>query len=94
MSSARARILTGRTVKGPEGNDTPRSLLVPQLQHQAWRDAPSALKLDVSAPGTLDSLQFVEDSEHENELGPQEVEIEAKPWGLNFRDVLIALGRS
>ncbi|KAK3368459.1 putative polyketide synthase [Podospora didyma] len=87
------QILTGRAVKDPEGNDTLRSLLVPRLQHRAWRDAPSALKLDVGAPGTLDSLHFVEDSEHESELGPQEVEIEAKAWGLNFRDVLIALGR-
>ncbi|KAB5517403.1 putative polyketide synthase [Coniochaeta sp. 2T2.1] len=87
------QILTGRVVQDPTGNTMLQSLLVPRLQHRALRDAPAALRLDVGTPGTLDSLRFVQDSIYGTELGPLEVEIQAKAWGLNFRDVLIALGR-
>jgi NADPH:quinone reductase-like Zn-dependent oxidoreductase len=69
-----------------------RSLLSPQLQNKSWGDGPSLL-LEVGSPGTLDSLRFVEGPIYEKELGPDEIEIEAKAWGLNFRDVLVALGR-
>ncbi|KAI0133842.1 putative polyketide synthase [Xylariales sp. AK1849] len=86
------QILTGRAVEDAAGMAQLRSLLSPQLQHKAWKEGP-ALQLEVGTPGTLDSLRFVQDATHETELGPCEVEIEAKAWGLNFRDVLIALGR-
>ncbi len=36
---------------------------------------------------------FAYDAAHETSLGAGEIEIEAMAWGLNFRDVLIALGR-
>ena len=87
------KILTGRAVQDPAANSTLRSLLVPQVQRRKWSDAPAALRLEVGVPGTLDSLRLVEDSSHGTELGGREVEIEAKAWGLNFRDVLMALGR-
>jgi NADPH:quinone reductase-like Zn-dependent oxidoreductase len=48
---------------------------------------------DVGTRGTLDTLQFVEDPVYSHNLGTEEVEIEAKAWGVNFRDILIALGR-
>lgn len=41
----------------------------------------------------MDTLQFLEDKEQGKPLGPGEVEIEVKAAGLNFRDILIALGR-
>ncbi|KAI1499235.1 hypothetical protein F5X99DRAFT_390720 [Biscogniauxia marginata] len=73
-------------------NQTLKSLLYPPLKHKAWLSGP-ALKLTVGTPGILDTLQFVEDHRYAEELGPREVEIEAKAWGLNFRDVYVALGR-
>lgn len=53
------------------------------------------LSLYLSNPGSLDasSMVFVEDSEYSRELGPTEMEIEVKAVGVNFRDVLTALGR-
>lgn len=86
------QVLTGRAIEDVAGIATLRSMLSPQLHRQAWKDGP-ALQLEVGTPGALDSLQFVEDTAYGAELGPCEVEIEAKAWGLNFRDVLIALGR-
>ncbi|PWY93041.1 hypothetical protein BO94DRAFT_615778 [Aspergillus sclerotioniger CBS 115572] len=63
---------------------TPRDL--------AWQDAPP-LKLVTDTPGLLESLTFVEDEEHSSPLAEDEVEIEFRAVGLNFKDCLIALGR-
>ncbi|KAJ8123005.1 hypothetical protein ONZ43_g943 [Nemania bipapillata] len=41
----------------------------------------------------LESLEFVEDPSYRAPLGPRDVEIAARAWGLNFRDVYVALGR-
>ena len=51
------------------------------------------LKLSIAAPGMLDSLEFRDDLRAKRPLLEDEVEIEIKAGGLNFRDVLIALGQ-
>ncbi|KAI1774512.1 hypothetical protein F4818DRAFT_64374 [Hypoxylon cercidicola] len=86
------KLTTGRVAEDVSGNETLRSLLYPQLQDKPFSEGP-ALKLAIGETGTLDSLQLVEDVVQQAELRPHEVEIEAKSWGLNFRDVLCALGR-
>jgi NADPH:quinone reductase-like Zn-dependent oxidoreductase len=48
---------------------------------------------DVGTRGTLDTLRFIPDPVFHQELGPYDVEVDAKAWGLNFRDVFLALGR-
>jgi acyl transferase domain-containing protein/NAD(P)-dependent dehydrogenase (short-subunit alcohol dehydrogenase family)/acyl carrier protein len=48
-------------------------------------------QIEVSRPGTLDSL--VANEQPELEPGPQELVIQVHATGLNFRDVLTALGR-
>lgn len=86
------QLTTGRVVEDVAQNETLQSLLQPRLQQKAWLSGP-ALKLTVGTSKTLESLCFVEDPVHDSELGPHEVEIEAKTWAINFRDVLVALGR-
>jgi NADPH:quinone reductase-like Zn-dependent oxidoreductase len=51
------------------------------------------LRLSIASPGLLDTLQFLEDKEQSLPLSPSDVEVEVKAVGLNFRDILIALGR-
>ncbi|KAI0442917.1 hypothetical protein F4803DRAFT_550635 [Xylaria telfairii] len=85
-------IVTSRVIEESSLNDSIRSLISPQLQHKSWSSGP-ALQLTVGTPGDLESLKFVEDSNCRVPLDPREVEIEAKAWGLNFRDVYVALGR-
>ncbi|KAI0856789.1 hypothetical protein F4860DRAFT_528792 [Xylaria cubensis] len=85
-------IVTSRVIEESSLNGIVRSLVSPQLQHKPWVSDP-ALQLTVGTPGDLESLKFVEDSSHGAPLGPRDVEIEAKAWGLNFRDVYVALGR-
>lgn len=87
------QITSGRVVQDIPLNNTLHSLLHPQLKNKPWSPGP-ALELSVETPGTLDSLRFIEDTTHETkQLGAHEVEIEAKTWGLNFRDLLVALAR-
>ena len=51
------------------------------------------LALTICNPGFLDSLQFVEDSRYYTDLEPDEIEIEVKSVGVNFRDLLVILGK-
>lgn len=85
-------IETCRAAEDMEGNAALNSLLTPQVHEEAWSDGP-ALSLSVKTAGTLDSICFTEDATYETELAADEVEIEAKAWAVNFRDVMQALGR-
>ncbi|KAL8770831.1 MAG: hypothetical protein Q9194_005051, partial [Teloschistes cf. exilis] len=51
------------------------------------------LKLNVKTPGLLDSMEFIEDQDAEKPLAPEEVLIEIRAIGLNFKDCLAALGK-
>ncbi|WP_143659620.1 SDR family NAD(P)-dependent oxidoreductase, partial [Streptomyces sp. MP131-18] len=73
-------------------------LLVPRL---ARADADGTLsvpqggmpwRLDTSAPGTLESLVLMPHPEAAEALDEGEVRVEVRSAGLNFRDVMIALG--
>lgn len=56
------------------------------------QDLSRRLKLSVGSPGLLDTLQFVDD-ENTLPIASDEIEILVKTSGLNFRDILIALGQ-
>ncbi|KAF5531595.1 polyketide synthase [Fusarium napiforme] len=84
-------IVTGRAVRDISTDTALRSLVSKQLQQKPWGEG-RALKLGINQPGSLDTLQFVEDQSHAEELGPHDVEIEAKAWGLTSHDLDIALG--
>jgi NADPH:quinone reductase-like Zn-dependent oxidoreductase len=63
-----------------------------QVVYRKWlADVP--LRLDLGSPGLLSTLEFIEDTEYTAILDPQDVEISVKSVGLNFRDILVALGR-
>ncbi|RTE72429.1 hypothetical protein BHE90_013160 [Fusarium euwallaceae] len=79
-------VLTGRVVEDVTYNTALGSLLSPQLQSKRWADA-EALQVSPQNNNFSESLQFVPDARHDTELGPHEVEIEAKAWGLNQQDI-------
>ncbi|KAI0016815.1 hypothetical protein F4780DRAFT_797307 [Xylariomycetidae sp. FL0641] len=87
-----SQICTGRAIEEVALSEAQRSLLQPHVTEAPWLPGP-ALKLTIGTRGILDTLEYVDDDSHEEALGPQEIEIEAKAWGLNFRDLYIALGR-
>ena len=51
------------------------------------------LAIRIGSLGMLDSLHFVEDESVNNPLAPEDIEIETKCVGLNFRDCLTILGQ-
>ncbi|QKX60887.1 uncharacterized protein TRUGW13939_08033 [Talaromyces rugulosus] len=64
-------------------------------QHEMAEFVGSAipLKLEVGTVGLLDSLRFVGNEAMYEPLPDDYIEIEPKAFGVNFRDVLITLGR-
>ena len=62
-----------------------------ETEKTTFRQAERPLKVHVAKPGLLSSLTFVDDKLET--LGPNEVEIEAHAWGVNFKDVFVALGQ-
>lgn len=64
----------------------------PTLNLTALKDGPP-IALAVPKPGFLDSLRFEEDLRVNEELRPDEIEIEVRSVGVNFRDLVIILGK-
>lgn len=51
------------------------------------------LKLEVAKPGLLDSMVFGDDEDFEQPLPEGWVEIEPRAYGINFRDIMSAMGQ-
>ncbi|KAK7214382.1 hypothetical protein V2G26_002385 [Clonostachys chloroleuca] len=82
----------GRLVEESSMNQKLQTILSPQLRSEPWSTGPGVV-LNVGTPGALDTLHFVEDPANNQPLDPDEIEIEPRAWPVNFRDILIALGR-
>ncbi|XXH03794.1 hypothetical protein Hte_010200 [Hypoxylon texense] len=85
-------LTTGRLIEEISLDQEMRSLIHPQEKNEPWMPGPP-LKLALGTQGVLDTLRFEEDTAYKKELAPGEIEIEAKAWGLNFKDLFVALGR-
>lgn len=56
-------------------------------------DSSRNIRLSVGAPGLIDSLIFVDDETIAGPLPPDHVQIKPAAFGLNFRDVMVAMGQ-
>ncbi|KAK6334105.1 hypothetical protein TWF696_002607 [Orbilia brochopaga] len=65
--------------------------LAPEPEPTPW-DIKTPLKMVVGSPGVLDTTHFIEDLEPRDPLLDNEIEVEVKAVGVNFKDCLIALG--
>ncbi|KAK2036507.1 beta-ketoacyl synthase domain-containing protein [Colletotrichum somersetense] len=87
-------IQTARIIAAPPVNDfiaQRTTVLEPRLQ--AFGADPSrSLKLHTSGPGDLDKLHFIDWPGAQQPLAGKEVQVEIKAAGLNFRDVMVAMG--
>jgi NADPH:quinone reductase-like Zn-dependent oxidoreductase len=63
-----------------------------QFQTKSFQETPP-IALNVASPGFLDSFYFIKDDTVDKALEPLEIEIKIKAVGVNFRDLLTALGR-
>jgi NADPH:quinone reductase-like Zn-dependent oxidoreductase len=69
----------------------PSSQVTAQLQ--AFSQAGRPLRLTVGTPGLLDTLAFDDDPDASKELRHDAIEVEPKAFGVNFRDVMVAMGQ-
>ncbi|KAK8045422.1 hypothetical protein PG993_005446 [Apiospora rasikravindrae] len=84
-----------RAVLGKEMNDVLTELNVPpEPREMPFHQEGRPLTLAVGKPGRLDTLHFREDPRTAAQvpLGETEVEIEIKAVGLNFKDIIVAMG--
>ena len=65
----------------------------PQPIIQPFKQPGRALSLSIRSPGMLNTFQFVEDEQYVKPLADNEVEIEVKATGMNFYDLMVALGQ-
>ncbi|KAF6790728.1 polyketide synthase [Colletotrichum sojae] len=65
----------------------------PELREFQATDLTLNLQMEVGTPGLLDTLRFREVDRDEASIAPDQIEIEPRAFGLNFRDVLVALGQ-
>lgn len=87
------QILVPRLVEDIDSSRELASCDHPEMRTEPWLPGPP-LKLDMGLRGHLETLRFEEDMDyHDADLGPDDVEIEARSWAVNFRDVFGALGR-
>ena len=62
----------------------------PELQPFSQKER--SLKMTIGNPGLLDTIHFIDDYTLTGDLPDHYVEIEVKAAGLNFKDVMIAMG--
>ncbi|KAL9110633.1 MAG: hypothetical protein Q9227_004810 [Pyrenula ochraceoflavens] len=51
------------------------------------------LRLKIGTPGDLETLHFVDDISHQQPLAKNEIEVEIKATGVNFKDIVISMGQ-
>lgn len=76
-------------------NDRINSKLIKQnVEMKKLQQPPEkGVTLTIGSPGLLDTLHFIEDTSAQQPLESDEVEIEVKATGVNFKDILIAMGQ-
>ena len=65
----------------------------PDVEVQSFFQDDRVFRLEVSTPGLLDSLHFVEDTTVTMPLAANELTMIPRAFGVNFRDVMISLGQ-
>ncbi|KAK8086415.1 polyketide synthase [Apiospora phragmitis] len=94
LVSTAGLIQTSRLIEAPPVNNfiaQRTTVLAPKLQ-PLGADPSRSLMLSTSAPGRLDRLHFVDWPAYQEPLPADQIEVEIKATGLNFRDVMVAMG--
>ncbi|QKX53295.1 uncharacterized protein TRUGW13939_00373 [Talaromyces rugulosus] len=89
------KLCVGRVIETTTVNSMIRSSTGPSRSsvQQFGADSQRALNLSIASPGLLDTLQFEDDPDYALPLGPTDVEIKVSSTGLNFKDIIIAMGQ-
>ncbi|KAG8526399.1 putative secondary metabolism biosynthetic enzyme [Bacidia gigantensis] len=83
------RVIENEKAASPEGTKSEQ----PASEWQLYDDRSRPLRAEVKTPGFLDSIEFVPNNQLDGELADDHLEIKVEASGLNFRDVMTALGQ-
>ncbi|KAH8704971.1 hypothetical protein BGW36DRAFT_456523 [Talaromyces proteolyticus] len=87
------QILTNRIVENEDATEVIKSKLsIPDPIPMTWEEIKQPVKIQIGQPGALESLYWTADSSAGQSLRPKEIEVEIRAVGLNFRDLLTAMG--
>ncbi|GKZ27179.1 type I Iterative Polyketide synthase (PKS) [Aspergillus brasiliensis] len=67
--------------------------VAPKAENAPFKQEGRPMTLSIGTPGRLDTLQFVDDPSPQEPLKEDDVEIEVKGVGLNFKDIMVAMGQ-
>ncbi|KAL6232450.1 hypothetical protein BDW75DRAFT_247185 [Aspergillus navahoensis] len=81
-----------RIFNSPEGNEGVRHCLEDSVRVQRLGDQERPLRLTILKPGLMDTLTFIEDDRMKVPLGESEIEVDVKATGVNFKDIMAAMG--
>ncbi|KAJ5577871.1 type I iterative polyketide synthase [Penicillium hispanicum] len=81
------RVVTDDAANSFVYNETHEKTICPQPFSQPDR----RFKLQIASPGSLDTLYFTDDDA--GPLGDDNIEIEVKATGLNFKDIVVTMGQ-
>ncbi|KAI1760379.1 hypothetical protein GGR53DRAFT_509864 [Hypoxylon sp. FL1150] len=87
------RLHIQRLVSNPTLGKAFSSTSEPEREDCLFHQDTRPLKVQIEKPGLLSSLTFVDDVLGLGELGPDEVEVQPYAYGVNFKDVFVALGQ-
>lgn len=88
------QILISRVVEDDNLNEHVRARTTSAaLEIQPFFQPNRPLRLEVAIPGLLDSLRFVDNEAASDPPLPDQLKVECKASGINFRDVMISLGQ-
>ncbi|KAL6715297.1 hypothetical protein ACLMJK_007562 [Lecanora helva] len=86
-------LMVPRIVEDNVMNQTLKAIMsTPIPEDQPFHQLGRPLRMEVT-PGFLDSIRFVDDDRFTQEISADDVEIEVKAVGLNFKDVMMGLGQ-
>lgn len=85
-------VLINRVRDCDEVNDEVYGKTHTMIRRQPISQSPP-LALSIPSSGLLDSVRWEEDARYHTDLGADEIEIEVQAVGVNFRDLLVVLGK-
>ena len=89
------KIFVPRVTGSRSANDFLRaSRSTPEPVTQSLFQPNRPLRLSVSQPGIMDSMMFIDNPIPLGTLGPEDIKAEIRAIGINFRDVMVALGQA
>lgn len=89
------QLCVGRVIPAEDLNQmvASKTTVLPPENQRFGQSPQRALSLTIGSPGLLSSLHFQDDPAVDKPLADDEVEIKVRATGMNFKDVVIALGQ-